>query len=209
MERQASIVEEFGMEASRLRLLLASDVASEGINLHYLCHRLIHFDIPWSLMTFQQRNGRIDRYGQTSPPLIAYLQIRSANERIRGDLRILELLRQKDEEATNNIGDPSVFLGLYSQEEEERWTGEMIASGKTAEEAEKEMAADTDWFEALLTGAREEEAADPAPETAPPLSLYRDDLATPRPPQPHSLSGPHPEGDRSAKGVLEFAAPQS
>lgn len=207
MEQQR-IVEEFGKEASPLRLLLASDVASEGINLHYLCHRLIHFDIPWSLMTFQQRNGRIDRYGQTSPPLIAYLQIRSANERIRGDLRILELLRQKDEEATNNIGDPSVFLGLYSQEEEERWTGEMIASGKTAEEAEKEMAADTDWFEALLTGAREEEAADPAPETAPPLSLYRDDLAYAEAALNHIASAaPVQREIDPAKGVLEFAAP--
>ena len=48
-----------------------TDVAS-GINLHYLCHRLIHFDIPWSLMVFQQRNGRIDRHGQERP--IRYLK---------------------------------------------------------------------------------------------------------------------------------------
>jgi SNF2 family DNA or RNA helicase len=62
---QQRLVEDFGKENAPVRLLLASDVASEGINLHYLCHRLVHFDIPWSLMTFQQRNGRIDRYGQT------------------------------------------------------------------------------------------------------------------------------------------------
>ncbi|MCK5722863.1 MAG: DEAD/DEAH box helicase, partial [Gammaproteobacteria bacterium] len=55
---QQRIVEDFGKEEAPVRLLLASDVASEGINLHYLSHRMIHFDIPWSLMVFQQRNGR-------------------------------------------------------------------------------------------------------------------------------------------------------
>jgi SNF2 family DNA or RNA helicase len=43
---QQDVIEAFGNEASPLRLLIASDVASEGINLHYLRHRMIHFDIP-------------------------------------------------------------------------------------------------------------------------------------------------------------------
>ena len=51
---QQEIVESFGREESPIRVLVASDVASEGLNLHYLSHRLIHFDIPWSLMVFQQ-----------------------------------------------------------------------------------------------------------------------------------------------------------
>ena len=38
------VIEEFGDEKSELRLLIATDVASEGINLHFLCHLLIHFD---------------------------------------------------------------------------------------------------------------------------------------------------------------------
>lgn len=70
---QQRIVEEFGKDEAPVRLLIASDVASEGINLHFLCHRMIHFDIPWSLMVFQQRNGRIDRYGQERTPEIFYL----------------------------------------------------------------------------------------------------------------------------------------
>ena len=69
-------VENFGRTHSPLRLLIASDVASEGLNLHYQAHRLIHFDIPWSLMVFQQRNGRVDRYGQTRVPMINYLLVR-------------------------------------------------------------------------------------------------------------------------------------
>jgi superfamily II DNA/RNA helicase len=95
-----TIIEDFGRRQSPIRLLLATDIASEGLNLHYLSHKLIHFDAPWSLMVFQQRNGRIDRYGQERIPHIVYLMTKSANEDIRGDLRILELLTQKDEEAT-------------------------------------------------------------------------------------------------------------
>ena len=58
---QQRIVDEFSREESRIRILVASDVASEGINLHYLSHRLIHFDIPWSLMVFQQRNIEMNK----------------------------------------------------------------------------------------------------------------------------------------------------
>lgn len=39
-------VEDFGKTHSPLRLLIASDVASEGLNLHYQAHRVLHFDIP-------------------------------------------------------------------------------------------------------------------------------------------------------------------
>ena len=55
------VLEDFGQERSALRILLASDMASEGLNLHFQCHQLIHFDLPWSLLRFQQRNGSIDR----------------------------------------------------------------------------------------------------------------------------------------------------
>ena len=80
---QQTIVENFGREEAPVRVLVASDVASEGLNLHYLSHRMIHFDIPWSLMVFQQRNGRIDRYGQQKRPDIRYMMIESNNPRIK------------------------------------------------------------------------------------------------------------------------------
>ncbi len=136
---QQKIVEDFGREEAPVRLLIASDVASEGINLHYLCHHLVHFDIPWSLMVFQQRNGRIDRYGQDKTPYILYLVNQSANEKIKGDMRILELLIRKDEEAVKNIGDPSALMGVYDIDAEERITAAAIENGKSEAEFENSL----------------------------------------------------------------------
>ena len=103
---QQKIVEDFGTKSSSVRILVASDVASEGLNLHYLSHRLIHFDTPWSLMVFQQRNGRIDRYGQRKQPDIRFMMINSRNAKIQGDAHILEILQQKEDQARKDIGDP-------------------------------------------------------------------------------------------------------
>lgn len=136
---QQRVVEDFGKEEAKVRLLIATDVAAEGINLHYLSHRMIHFDIPWSLMVFQQRNGRIDRYGQEYTPQITYLLTESEQEKIRGDMRILELLITKDEEAQKNIGDPSAFFGVYDEKLEEAITASAIEQGKSVEVLEAEM----------------------------------------------------------------------
>ena len=135
------IVDEFGRAESPIRVIVASDVASEGINLHYLSHRLIHFDIPWSLMVFQQRNGRIDRYGQHEQPDIRYMLIDSENPKIKGDARIMEILVQKEEQALKNIGDPAMLFGKFNQEEEtakaiENGVGEAFADQLDAGEEE-------------------------------------------------------------------------
>src|SRR5438094_1637028 len=51
-------------EISSVRILLATDAASEGLDLQNHCSRLIHYEIPWNPNRMGQRNGRIDRYGQ-------------------------------------------------------------------------------------------------------------------------------------------------
>jgi hypothetical protein len=91
---QQKIVDCFGRKEDPIRVLLCSDVASEGLNLHFFCHRLIHFDLPWSLMVFQQRNGRVYRYGQKHQPIISYLYTETTVEKIKGDFRILEILQE-------------------------------------------------------------------------------------------------------------------
>ena len=140
MEQQA-LVERFGRADDAVRVLVASDVASEGINLHYLCHRLIHFDTPWSLMVFQQRNGRVDRYGQTSRPLIRFMTVNARNDRIRGDARILQVLIEKERQANENIGDPAVLMNKYDVDDETLVVSEAIASGEGAEAFGSRLAA--------------------------------------------------------------------
>jgi superfamily II DNA or RNA helicase len=51
---------------SKVAILLATDAASEGIDLQNHCNYLIHIEIPWNPNVMEQRNGRIDRYGQKS-----------------------------------------------------------------------------------------------------------------------------------------------
>jgi superfamily II DNA or RNA helicase len=153
---QQGIVESFGRDESPIRVLVTSDVASEGINLHYLSHRLIHFDIPWSLMVFQQRNGRVDRYGQHEQPDIRYMMIDCANSKIKGDMRIMEILVQKEEQAYKNIGDPTLLMGKFNIEEEEQVTAAAIEGGLTPEVFREQLTQtgdEFDPFEALMAGA--------------------------------------------------------
>ena len=180
---QQRVVEDFGNAARALRLLICSDVASEGINLHFQCHRLIHFDMPWSLMVFQQRNGRVDRYGQERTPHIVYLVTESANETIHGDTRILEVLAEKDEQAHRNIGDPSAFMRVYDIEAEEEITRDAIAAGEEADRFDARLspsASEGDDLLALFLGTTppDEEPPPEAHEPPPaPPSLFAGDLA--------------------------------
>ena len=54
----------FNDPASDVRILVATDAASEGLNLQRTARYLLHFDCPWNPSRLEQRNGRLDRYGQ-------------------------------------------------------------------------------------------------------------------------------------------------
>ncbi|MFZ0120900.1 MAG: DISARM system SNF2-like helicase DrmD [Pseudonocardiaceae bacterium] len=54
-------------ELDAVRVLIATDAASEGINLQWHCHRVLHWEIPWNPNRLEQRNGRVDRHGQRAP----------------------------------------------------------------------------------------------------------------------------------------------
>jgi hypothetical protein len=70
---------------SPVRILLATDAASEGIDLQNHCSRMIHFEIPWNPNRLEQRNGRIDRHGQKSKQVRIYHFVgKGYNDRERG-----------------------------------------------------------------------------------------------------------------------------
>ena len=182
--RTQEVIEAFGQERSPIRILIASDMASEGLNLHFQCHRLIHFDLPWSLLRFQQRNGRIDRYGQDRPPQISYFVGESTHPKVR-QMWVLEKLVAKDEAAQAGVGDPAVFLGAGDADGEEAVVAEAVATGIGAEAFERQMDARAaeavthmsvdDEFAALFGDYAAQAPADAAPPTdqAPPR-LYPD-----------------------------------
>jgi len=111
-------------------------------------------------MVFQQRNGRIDRYGQKKRPDIRYMMIESDNKRIKGDMRIIEILIMKEEQALKNIGDPSLLLGKFTIEDEELVVIDAIEDGSDANAFEQMLdnsEDEFDPFEELMRGAEEAE----------------------------------------------------
>ena len=70
-----------GLEAD---VLLATDVASQGLNLQHRARWVIHFDLPWTPLRLEQRVGRVDRIGQTRTVHVTTLGIRhSAQQALR------------------------------------------------------------------------------------------------------------------------------
>jgi hypothetical protein len=63
-------------------LLIATDAASEGLNLHHHCRLIIHYELPWSTARLEQRAGRVDRLGQSRPVHEVALVARTDAERL-------------------------------------------------------------------------------------------------------------------------------
>ncbi len=91
------------------RVLLATDAASEGLNLQQHCRRIIHFELPWNPNRLEQRNGRVDRYGQTRPPLIRYLYYPESPE----DDVLATLVEKIERMASDRISTPDI-LGVLA-----------------------------------------------------------------------------------------------
>lgn len=89
------------MNQSERRLLIATDCLSEGINLQEGFDSLIHYDLPWNPNRLEQREGRIDRFGQESPKVQIGLMYGSNNPI---DGVVLEVLIRKAKEIRKSIG---------------------------------------------------------------------------------------------------------
>lgn len=61
------------MEGAEPRILIATDCLSEGINLQELFTAALHYDLPWNPNRLEQREGRVDRFGQKAKVVKACL----------------------------------------------------------------------------------------------------------------------------------------
>jgi superfamily II DNA or RNA helicase len=105
-DERRRVVEEFNSDTGP-RLLLSSEVGSEGIDLHHRCRVLVNYDMPWNPMRVEQRIGRIDRVGQKEARLaIVHFKIAGTIEE-----RIYDRLHARLALFANSLGDLETVIG--------------------------------------------------------------------------------------------------
>ena len=88
-------------EKETQRILVATDCLSEGINLQQLFDTVIHYDLSWNPTRHQQREGRVDRFGQPAD-VVRTVMMFSPDSAIDG--AVLEVILRKAEEIRKATG---------------------------------------------------------------------------------------------------------
>ena len=83
------------------RVLVATDCLSEGVNLQEHYDAVIHYDLPWNPNRLEQREGRVDRFGQSKPTIKTVLLYGADNE---VDLVVLDVLLRKAQTIRQRLG---------------------------------------------------------------------------------------------------------
>jgi superfamily II DNA/RNA helicase len=101
-DERASVLTAFTRDACGL--LLATDAAAEGLNLHHRCRLVVNLELPWNPMRLEQRIGRVDRIGQRRTVHAFHLVAAGT-----GEMRLLGRLRARVAAAKTAIGAPDPF----------------------------------------------------------------------------------------------------
>lgn len=108
-----------------VRILLATDAASEGIDLQNHCNLMIHIEIPWNPNVMEQRNGRIDRHGQKEDKVFIWhpvgkgYQSSSGSEdvgKLEGDLEYLMRAATKVDSIREDLGSVGPVIARQIEE---------------------------------------------------------------------------------------------
>jgi len=97
--------------SGRTRLLLATDAAAEGLNLHQSCRVVVNLELPWNPMRLEQRIGRVDRIGQRRAVHVIHLIGADT-----GEARLLDDLRARIAHARADVGAPDPLDGVLEAE---------------------------------------------------------------------------------------------
>jgi superfamily II DNA or RNA helicase len=159
---------------SPVRILLATDAASEGIDLQRHCHRLVHYEIPWNPNRLEQRNGRIDRHGQPAREVRVFHFVGAGYEdaapgSLEGDLQFLWTAVNKVEAIREDLGSvgpviaeqvEAAMLGRRRRLDTE--PAERASPGRRVLKAERDLRAEIDRLHRRLRESRAELRLDPA-----------------------------------------------
>jgi len=102
---------------SKVRILLATDAASEGIDLQNHCNYMIHVEIPWNPNVLEQRNGRIDRHGQKHDEVVIWHPVgKSSSGSIEGDHEFLMRAVRKIDRIREDLGSVGPVIAAQIEE---------------------------------------------------------------------------------------------
>ncbi len=93
--------------ADELRVVLATDVLSEGQNLQD-CSIVVNYDLPWAIIRLIQRAGRVDRIGQKSDTILCYSFLPA--EGVERIIRLRARVRQRLRENAEVVGADETFF---------------------------------------------------------------------------------------------------
>ena len=96
-----------GMSVSAQRVMVATDCLSEGINLQEHFTAVVHYDLPWNPNRIEQREGRVDRFGQPSK-VVRTVLLRGSDNPV--DQFVLAVLIDKVKQIQGDIG-VSISIG--------------------------------------------------------------------------------------------------
>ncbi len=97
-ERRAKVEE---LAGEPRRVLVATDCLSEGINLQHAFNAALHYDLPWNPNRLEQREGRVDRYGQTAT-VVKTIRYFGADNAVDGV--VIDVLLNKAREIHRTLG---------------------------------------------------------------------------------------------------------
>ncbi len=125
-DQRTSALDDF--TTGRRRVLLATDAAGEGLNLHHRCRAIVNLELPWNPTRLEQRIGRVDRIGQDRRVHVFHLVGRDT-----GEVRVLERLRARVARAAAEVAASDPL-------DDDRRTARLVVDGTRVDAAASALA---------------------------------------------------------------------